>query len=128
MALMGFPRNRPGCTWLPEVPEEEVADLAVGQGSVQQEFGQLAVQVGLVFEHLHQLQEVLEELAIPAEKESERPTAAKEVEEEAEARLTPTQHALLGAGGKAASWRSRESVHPRGSTQPAGLTSASAGT
>lgn len=54
---------------LPEVPEEEVADLAVRQGSVQQEFGQLAVQVGLVFEHLHKLQKVLEKLIIPAEKE-----------------------------------------------------------
>lgn len=47
-----------------------MSDLAVSQGSAQQEFGQLAVQVGLIFEHLHQLQEVLEKLIIPAEKES----------------------------------------------------------
>lgn len=60
---------RLGCIQLPEVPEEEVADLAVRQGSVQQEFGQLAVQVGLVFEHLHKLQKVLEKLIIPAEKQ-----------------------------------------------------------
>lgn len=53
---------------LPEVPEEEVADLAVGQRPVQQEFRQLAVQVGLVLEHLHQLQQVLEQLVIPAGK------------------------------------------------------------
>lgn len=65
---MGFPRNRLGCIQLPEVPEEEVADLAVSQGSVQQEFGQLAVQVGLVFEHLHKLQKVLEKFIIPVEK------------------------------------------------------------
>ena len=45
-----------------------MADLAIGQGSVQQEFGQLAVEVGLVLEHLHQLQQVLEKLVVPAEK------------------------------------------------------------
>lgn len=52
---------------LPEVPEEEVADLAVGQGPVQQEFGQLAVEVGLILEHLYQLQKILENLVVPAE-------------------------------------------------------------
>lgn len=53
---------------VPEVPEEEVADLAVGQGPGQQELGQLAVQVGLVLEHLHQLQQVPEELVVPADR------------------------------------------------------------
>lgn len=43
-----------------------MADLAVGQGPVQQELGQLAVKVGLILEHLHQLQQVLEKLIIPA--------------------------------------------------------------
>lgn len=52
---------------VPEVPEEEVANLAIGQGPVQQEFGQLAVQVGLVLEYLYQLQQVLEKLIVPAE-------------------------------------------------------------
>lgn len=47
-----------------------MSDLAVSQGSAQQEFGQLAVQVGLIFEHLYQLQKVLEKLIIPEEKES----------------------------------------------------------
>lgn len=46
-----------------------MADLAIGQGPVQQEFGQLAVEVGLVLEHLHQLQQVLEKLIVPAKKE-----------------------------------------------------------
>lgn len=55
-----------GASGLPKVPEEEVADLAVGQGALQQELGQLAVQVRLVLEHLHQLQQVLEELVVPA--------------------------------------------------------------
>lgn len=55
---------------LPEVPEEEVADLAVGQRPVQQELGQLAVEVGFVLEHLHQLQQVLEKLVVPAEEEA----------------------------------------------------------
>lgn len=45
-----------------------MADPAIGQGPVQQEFGQLAVEVGLVLEHLHQLQQVLEKLVVPAEK------------------------------------------------------------
>lgn len=45
-----------------------MADLAVGQGPVQQEFGQLAVEVGLVLQHLHQLQQVLEKLVVPAGK------------------------------------------------------------
>lgn len=53
---------------LPEVPEEEVANLAVGQGPVQQELGQFAVEVGFVLEHLHQLQQVLEKLIVPVDK------------------------------------------------------------
>lgn len=52
---------------VPEVPEEEMANLAVSQGPVQQEFGQLAVEVGFVLEHLHQLQKVLENLIVPVE-------------------------------------------------------------
>lgn len=52
------------------MPEQEVPDLAVSQGSAQQEFGQLAVQVGLIFEYLYQLQKVLEKLVIPEEKKS----------------------------------------------------------
>lgn len=58
-----------GCVHVPEVPKQEVSDLAVSQGPTQQEFGQLAVQVGLILEHLHQLQKVLEELVIPGERE-----------------------------------------------------------
>lgn len=77
MTLIGFPRNRLLCVQLPEVPEQEVSDLAVSQGSAQQEFGQLAVQVGLIFEHLHQLQKVLEELIVPEEKESRWSTAGR---------------------------------------------------
>ena len=47
------------------MPEEEVADALVGQGPLQQEGGEVTVQVGLVLQHLHQLDEVLQQLAVP---------------------------------------------------------------
>lgn len=103
MALTEFPRNRLGCSQLPEVPEEEVANLAVSQGPVQQEFGQLAVQVGLIFEHLHQLQKVLEKLVVPAEKESKQNKTGRW-----QRGFIPTQqHPLLGGWTKTAFWDSR---------------------
>ena len=46
------------------MPEQEVTYPLVGQGSLQQEGGEVAVQVGLVLQHLHQLQQVLQKLVV----------------------------------------------------------------
>ena len=48
----------------PKVPEEEVANLAVGLGALQQETCEGAVVVRLVAQHLHQLQQVLGQLLV----------------------------------------------------------------
>ena len=49
---------------LPEVPEEEVSYLAVALGSLQQEACERTVVVGLVPQHLHQLEQVLRQLLV----------------------------------------------------------------
>lgn len=46
------------------MPKEEVSYLLIGQGPLQQEGGQVTVQVGLVLQHLHQLDQVLQQLVV----------------------------------------------------------------
>ena len=43
---------------VPEMPEEEMADSFVLQGSTEKEFSKLTVKVGLKLEHLYQLKKI----------------------------------------------------------------------
>lgn len=56
--------------FIPEVPKQEVTYSLVGQGSLQQETGQVAIQVGFILQNLNQLQEVLKEFIITVEKKN----------------------------------------------------------
>ena len=43
---------------VPEMPEKEMADGLILQGSTEKEFPELAIKVGLKLEHLHQLKQI----------------------------------------------------------------------
>lgn len=59
------------------MPEEEVSYLAVPLGTVQQEVCEGAVIVGLIAQHLHQLQQVLRQLLITGEKREGKKTGRR---------------------------------------------------
>lgn len=53
------------------MPKQEVAYPLVGQSSLQEECGQVTVQVWLILQNLYQLQEVLEEFVITVDEDKD---------------------------------------------------------